>query len=142
VDPKTVLLIDDEPLTIEPLEIALIAEGFKVLKATTGEEALKILQSTHIDLATVDIMMPPGSSMKHMVDSHNTGLFLCKSIRTKYPRIDLFCLSVVNDEATIGQIKRMGIRFIRKGETPLRTVVAIIRTRLTGIAWTDKYYQG
>jgi hypothetical protein len=73
------------------------------------------------------------------VDSHATGLFLCHEIRKEYPQIHAFCISVVSDTAVIREIESLGIRFLRKGETPLRTVLNMLRSRLTGIAYsTDR----
>ena len=72
---KKVLLIDDEKGFIEALKDALVFEGHNVLTATTAEEALRILKKEHIDLATVDIMMPPGPSLESQATSHRTGRY-------------------------------------------------------------------
>src|SRR5712664_3556940 len=61
---KTILLIDDEQGLIEALEDALVNEGYRVLRAFTGEEALGVLAREHVDLATVDIMLAPGPSLE------------------------------------------------------------------------------
>ena len=135
---KTVLLVDDELGLIEALEDASASEGHRVLKAMTAEEALRLLKTQRVDLVTVDIMMPQGPSLESKVDSHRTGLFLCETIRRDYPFIDVFCLSVVSDPNVIRQIERLGVRFLRKGETPLRTVLNMIRSRLTGIAYSTE----
>lgn len=132
---KTVLLIDDEPGLLEPLEDALTSEGVRVLKALTGEEALEILARERVDLATVDVMMPPGPTLEAETSSQRTGLYLLRIIRDEYPHVALFCLSVVNDSQLIRSIQSLGVRFLRKGETPLRTVLGIIRSRLTGTAY-------
>ena len=133
---KTVLIIDDEKGFLEALEDALVYEGHNVLKATTAEEALKILKKEHIDLATVDIMMPPGPSLESQAASHRTGIVLCRTIRKMYPQVDVFCISVVSDNNTIREIQGMGVPFLRKGETPLRTVLNMIRSRLTGKSYS------
>ena len=51
-------------------------------------------------------------------------------------RADVFCLSVVSDENAIRKIQSFGVKFLRKGETPLRTVLNMMRSRLTGIAYS------
>jgi len=136
VQQKVVLIIDDEKGFIEALGDALVFEGYNVLKAETAEEALRILKKEHVDVATVDIMMPPGSSLESQAASHRTGVILCRTIRGLYPKIDVFCISVVTDNNTIREIQNMGVQFLRKGETPLRTVLGMIRSRLTGIAYS------
>jgi len=139
VDRKTILLIDDEPGLIEALEDALVHEGHAVLKARTAEQALEVLKTQAVDLATVDIMMPPGKSLEARTTSHTAGLFVCQHIRREYPEIELFCLSVVSDPDIIRRLRKSGTRFLRKGETPLRTVLELIRSKLSGIAYsTDR----
>ena len=135
---KTVLLIDDEQSFLEPLADALEYKNFRVLKARTGEEALQILDSEQVDLVTIDIMLDPGKALQNHVDSHKTGLFLCEEIKRKYPHIEAFCISVVSEMKTIRKIESLGIRFLRKGETPLRTVLNMLCSRLTGIAYSSK----
>jgi len=136
---KTVLLIDDEQCYIEALGDALVFEGYKVLKAVTAEEALEILNKYRVDLVTVDIMIPQGASLEAETDSHNAGLYLCKVIRRNHPIIDVFCISVIRDPEIIRQIRRLGVIFLPKGETPLRSVLNRLRSRLTGIAYsTDR----
>jgi hypothetical protein len=56
-----------------------------------------------------------------------------------YPLVSAFCLSVVNDPETIKRIRRLGIQFLRKGETPLRTVLSMINVRLAGIEDSERY---
>lgn len=135
---KTALLIDDEQAFLEPLADALEFEGVRVLKARTAEEALLLLQHQHIDLVTIDIMLDPGPELGAHVESHSAGLFLCHEIRKKYPQLDAFCISVISDIGTIREIESLGIRFLRKGETPLRTVLNMLRSRLTGIAYSSE----
>jgi len=133
---KTVLIIDDEQGFVEALQDALIFEGNRVLTARSGSEALAILKSNHIDLATVDIMMPPGESLERFVDSHHTGVYLCETIKKNYPKTGILCISVVTDQDTIKSIRTLGVQFLKKGEVPLRTLLAMIRSKLTGIAYS------
>jgi len=136
VKQSTILVIDDEQGFIEPLKDALEFEGHKVLTASTGEEALDALNSNKIDFVTVDIMMPPGDSLETEIHSHETGILLCEEIRDSYPKLDVFCISVVTDKETIQYIQSLGIRFLRKGETSLRTILDMIASSLTGIAYS------
>jgi CheY-like chemotaxis protein len=119
------------------LEDALRHEGHRVLKAVTGEDALAILEAEQVDLATVDIMLPPGPGLEAETSSLRTGVYLCRRIVQRYPHVDLFCLSVVNDDEVIQEVQALGVRFLRKGETPLRTVLNMMRSRLTGIAYSS-----
>jgi len=121
----------------EGLQDALDYEGFKVLTATTAEEALRILKNERIDLATVDIMMPPGRSLESQARSYRTGVILCRTIKKLYPRTSIICISVVTDRDTIKEIESQNIRFFRKGEVPLRTVLNAITTKLLDRSFTS-----
>ncbi len=54
----TVLVIDDDPGSRELLHRLLAREGYTVLLATNGEEALEIAKTTRPNLITLDVMMP------------------------------------------------------------------------------------
>lgn len=133
---KTVLLVDDEQGFLEPLEDALLFEGHVVLKAANVSEALAVLAQRHVDLVTIDIMLDPGPGLAGKIESHAAGLYLCEAVRERYPQIHAFCISVISDISTIKRIEALGIRFLRKGETPLRTVLNLLRSKLTGIAYS------
>jgi DNA-binding NarL/FixJ family response regulator len=132
VQQKTILIIDDERGYTEALKDALNYEGFKVLTATTAEEALHLLKNNRVDLATVDIMMPPGHSLESQAKSDRTGVVLCRTIKKLYPRTQIICISVVSDINTIEEIESYNIRFLSKGEVPLRTILDLIATKLFG----------
>lgn len=53
-----VLVYDDDREIVEAIEIYLSQEGYKVLKAYDGEEALKVLDREKVDLLIIDVMMP------------------------------------------------------------------------------------
>ena len=53
-----VLVCDDDREIVEAIEIYLSQEGYKVLKAYDGEEALKVLDKEKVDLLIIDVMMP------------------------------------------------------------------------------------
>ena len=53
-----VRVCDDDREIVEAIEIYLSQEGYKVLKAYDGEEALKVLDREKVDLLIIDVMMP------------------------------------------------------------------------------------
>lgn len=55
---ETVLVCDDDIAILESIEIYLKAEGFNVLKAESGEQALNIIAQNDIQCLVLDIMMP------------------------------------------------------------------------------------
>lgn len=54
----TVLIVDDEADIVNALKIYLSSEGYTLLEAYTGKQALQILQENDVDLILLDIMMP------------------------------------------------------------------------------------
>jgi two-component system response regulator AtoC len=54
----SILVIDDEALTLRTISRALRDEGFDVYVAMSGEEALKVLAEEHPDLALLDVVLP------------------------------------------------------------------------------------
>lgn len=53
-----VLIIDDEKLIREVIKTYCINEGYQVMEAENGIEALNILENNHFDVLVLDIMMP------------------------------------------------------------------------------------
>ncbi len=53
-----VLICDDEKDIRRALSIYLTGEGYEVVEAASGQEALSSLSSSHFDLVLMDIMMP------------------------------------------------------------------------------------
>ena len=54
----TILVCDDDKEIVEAIEIYLLQEGYDVVKAHDGEQALEILKTQKIDLMIIDVMMP------------------------------------------------------------------------------------
>ncbi len=59
-----ILVCDDEKAIVDAIEIYLKQEGYNVLKAYNGEEALKILDENEVHLILLDIMMPKMDGLK------------------------------------------------------------------------------
>lgn len=55
---KKVLIVDDDPVTLEVLEARLKRADYQVLKADNGAEAARIVKVGQPDLIILDVMMP------------------------------------------------------------------------------------
>jgi DNA-binding response OmpR family regulator len=53
-----ILVVDDEPSLRHLLKAYLTKDGFEVVEAGTGQQALSLLRSGDVDLALIDIMLP------------------------------------------------------------------------------------
>lgn len=58
IKPKTILLVDDEPLWLDAMRVILKDEGYRAITVTSGEEALVKLQKSRPDLILTDVRMP------------------------------------------------------------------------------------
>lgn len=56
--PKTIVIADDEPHVLRSLEFILKKQGYRVVTATNGEEALDRVKQNNPDLVFLDIQMP------------------------------------------------------------------------------------
>ena len=55
---ETILIVDDEEDILELIKFNLEKEGYSIVKAFTGEKAVKIARQTSIDLIVLDLMLP------------------------------------------------------------------------------------
>jgi len=70
---KTILVVDDEKPIADILQFNLIKEGYKVVCAYDGEEALEKVEEVQPDLMLLDIMLPK-----------RDGMEVCREVRKKY----------------------------------------------------------
>jgi DNA-binding response OmpR family regulator len=61
---QKILIVDDEPNILVSLEYLMKREGFEVLLARDGQEALEVLRREHPRLVLLDVMMPRKSGFE------------------------------------------------------------------------------
>ncbi|MCX5823943.1 MAG: response regulator [Deltaproteobacteria bacterium] len=73
-----ILIVDDQPQNIKPLETYFVLQGYEIVKATNGEEALGKLSGNQIDLILLDVIMPgmDGFEVTRRVRQDNTHRLL------------------------------------------------------------------
>src|SRR6201984_3836161 len=57
-EPPLILVVDDTPDNVDILQMRLESEGYEVITAADGEQALAIVRERLPDLVLMDIMMP------------------------------------------------------------------------------------
>jgi class 3 adenylate cyclase len=57
-DPLTILAVDDLPQNLRLLDAVLSPRGYRIVTASSGEEALSLLPTSKVDLVLLDILMP------------------------------------------------------------------------------------
>src|SRR5260370_16886083 len=58
MEPRTVLVVDDDPVIVKLLQVNFEMEGYQVLTAGDGEEGLDLAQRDRPDAIILDVMMP------------------------------------------------------------------------------------
>ncbi len=69
----TILVVDDEKDIVSALEIYLKAEGYRVLSACNGKEALAAAAREDVHLILMDIMMPVMDGLSAMAQLRQTS---------------------------------------------------------------------
>ena len=85
-DSSTILLVDDEDSVQKLLSYPLERDGYRVLAAKDGEEALERFSSEPVDLVVLDLMLPK-------LD----GLEVCKRLRAQ-SAVPIIMLTARDDE--------------------------------------------
>ncbi len=115
----TILLADDDPLTLEALTACVADEGFATLSAADGKQALDLWSEHRPQLLCLDIMMPE-------ID----GFEVCRRVRATDAAVPILFLSAKNEEADVVVGLGLGADdFIRKPFTRAE-VIARIRAAL------------
>jgi DNA-binding response OmpR family regulator len=90
--PASILVVDDDRRVVELLTIALNAYGFRVLQATDGEEALRVVTRERPDLVVLDVRLPKRSGYEVCEvlrqDPEDPQLPIIMSRRPRRPRRD------------------------------------------------------
>lgn len=100
----TILLADDDPITLDTLAACLAPEGFRTLLAKDGLEALELWKRHKPDLLCLDIMMP-------RVD----GYEVCRRVRSDDGKVPVLFISAKNEEIDVVVGLQLGADdFVRK----------------------------
>lgn len=89
MEKQIILAVDDEEHILELVEYNLIQNGFEVIKALSGKEALEVLKEKPVDLVLLDIMM-----------DEMDGIEVLKRIRSKekWRNLPVILLTAKNEE--------------------------------------------
>lgn len=116
-----ILIVDDDINVLEMVEQLLDQEGYTVLKARSGLEALRIAQFDKPDLCILDVGMP-----------HMDGVMLCRTIRTipGLAEVPVIFLTAHNTTYSVADaLEAGGDDYIRK-PFAIRELAARIRAHL------------
>ena len=119
-----ILVIDDELEIIRALQRGLVAHGYEVLTAHSGEEALEVIDEQHPDLLLLDLGLPGMS-----------GLEVCKRVRAQSHLPPIIIISVRSRESEKVRALDMGADDYVSKPFGMKEVLARIRVALRHVAY-------
>ena len=93
----TILVCDDDKEIVDAIEIYLIQEGYQVVKAYDGEQALEMLRTKKIDLMVIDVMMPKldgFSAVKEIRKDKDVPVIMLSARGEEYDKLFAFEIGV------------------------------------------------
>lgn len=82
MEPKSILVVDDDPAFRAAVRRVLIGAGYRVFEAQDGTKAQTVLKSERPDIVVTDIIMPDGD-----------GIELINAVRWRYPTMRILAIS-------------------------------------------------
>jgi two-component system, NtrC family, response regulator GlrR len=130
---KTILLVDDDPSVRQMVGRVLVGEGYLVLSAANGPEALRIAAAADIDLVLLDLNMPGQSGWDTFERLTSDNPLLAVIIITARPQ-QLF--TAVN--AGVGALLEKPLNFPKMLKTIRDLLTESPETRLARLAGKQK----
>lgn len=90
---STILLVEDELEIQKHIQISLIQEGFQVLTASDGEEALKMFKKYDFDMILLDMMLPGKSGeevLKIIREESNVPIIIISALTDELIQLNAF----------------------------------------------------
>jgi two-component system response regulator PilR (NtrC family) len=99
-----ILIVDDEEVLRDVLDAVLRREGFDIISASTGEEALSVLDAEEVDLVILDVMLPGIS-----------GIDTLRAIRISNPTLPVIVITAFSSiDGAIEAMKQGAFHYIPK----------------------------
>jgi DNA-binding response OmpR family regulator len=115
-----VLLVDDDPAHLEALAERLTGDGFEVIRAASGPEALALLDRVWPDLVLLDLLMPEmggetlAARIKHRADLPIVVLSAIDAAESKADLIDRYAEDYVSKPYDYGELVARMRRVLRR----------------------------
>jgi DNA-binding response OmpR family regulator len=115
---KTILIVEDDPILSRMYTEKFTFEGFKVLVARDGEEALKVTEIEDVDTILLDIMLPRMSGTDFLERFRQVE---------KNKKIPVIALSNLTEQEERDRAMKLGVKeyLVKAMQTPEQVVVKI-----------------
>ena len=130
---KRVLVVDDDVKTVELLKLYLNRDGYKILTAYDGVEALSLARESHPDLIVLDLMLPGMD-----------GLEVCRTIRDESDVPIIMLTARTTDQDKLTGLSLGADDYVTKPFSPreLAARVRAVLRRFPGERGPDKIKHG
>ncbi|MBQ8159969.1 MAG: response regulator transcription factor [Clostridia bacterium] len=120
---KRIMLVDDEPLILKGLQYTLEQEGYEVISALDGEEALNMFFADPCDLILLDVMLPKLDGMQ-----------VCQKIRER-SNVPIIMLTAKGDDMN----KILGLEYGADDYIPKPFNILEVKARIKAILRRSGY---
>ena len=130
---KKVLVVDDDFKTVELVKLYLKRDGYRVLTAYEGTEALRLARESHPDLIVLDLMLPGVN-----------GLEICRTLRDESDVPIIMLTAMTTDEDRLTGLDLGADDYVTKPFSPreLAARVRAVLRRLPGERGPEKIKHG
>ncbi len=112
-----ILIVDDNEIAIIAVDRLLSKEGYNVIPASNGKEALRLLEQFTFDLMVTDLEMP-----------FVTGFDLIRHVKATQSEMPVIVVSSRSDERSKMECYKLGVEtYLDKPVTPFELVMKIKR---------------
>jgi DNA-binding response OmpR family regulator len=118
----TILVVDDNKAVLDFLLLLLSKHQFAAVGASSGSQCLQIVQSQHVDLIILDVMMP-------VMD----GLQVCQELKKLAPSIPVILLTARDDMMTRAAAMDLGVSEFVAKPVNNRDLLNRVRTQLRSL---------
>lgn len=120
-----VLIVDDEAKLAEVLQAFLVRRGFAVWTASTGDEALALLQTHQPEILLLDL---------HLAGSGLQGLDVLRTTKAVSPHTTVIVTSACPDADIQAEVLRLGARCYLEKPLSLRELLSAVNEVTTSSA--------
>jgi two-component system NtrC family response regulator len=139
---ETILIVDDEKNYLVVLEALLGPEGYEIITADNGRDALRLVRESDLDLVITDIKMPGMSGMELLEE--------CKKVKPELPVIMMTAFGTI--ETAVEAMKNQAYDYITKPfqneqlkltvRKALENYILVKQNRLLSEALSDRFKFG
>ncbi len=125
---QKILLVEDDPFLSSLLKNRLQKEGFEVVHARDGEEAITTLQTTPVHLVLLDIILPKRSGFEVMEEIRTDG-----QVKLQNTELPIIVISNLGQPEDMEKGKALGaIEYFVKAKTSIDDLVGRVKDFVSG----------